>query len=137
VYDELSISFENPATDAMGYDHVSGKLYCGRDQLELQFKVKDRAFRKNELQTVVFEYSDVESIEVISRWFRPKQLIFQTPKAEKLNDFPGARVGRIELHVLSASSKSAEKLTALIRFKQSEAFLAESESRLSQLREKP
>ncbi len=135
VYDELSISFDNPATDSMGYDHVSGKLYCGRDQLELQFKVKDRAFRKNEIRTVIFEYSEVESIEVLSRWFRPKRLIFQTPKAERLEDFPGAQVGRIELQVLRASSESAEKISALIQYKQSEAFLAESETRLNQLRE--
>lgn len=137
VYDELSISFDNPATDAMGYDHVSGKLYCGRDQLELQFKVKDRAFRKNEIRTVIFEYSEVESIEVISRWFYPKRLIFQTPKAERLEDFPGAQVGRIELQVLRDSSKSAEKIRGLIQYKQSEAFLAESETRLNQLRENP
>src|SRR5690606_15232676 len=40
VYDELSVSFDNPATDPLGHNPVEGKLYCGRDAIELQFKTK-------------------------------------------------------------------------------------------------
>lgn len=136
MYDELSVSFENPATDALGYDHVCGKIYCGRDAVELQFKVKDRAFRKNESQTVRFEYAEVETVHLVSRWFRPKILVFQTRCPAKLDGFPGAKVGRVELQVTAASLVDAGKVADLIRFKQSEAFLAESEDRLSRLREK-
>lgn len=133
MYDELSISFENPATDAMGYEHVEGKLYCGRDKVELQFKQKDRAFRKNETHTVEFGYGEVEKVEFISRWFRPKILIFQTRSPEKLDSFPGANVGRVELQVISDSVKDARKVAQLIEFKQSEAFVEESERRLDRL----
>jgi hypothetical protein len=135
VYDELSVSFENPATDPLGYNHVEGKLYCGRDAVELQFKVRDRAFRKNEPRRVPFEYSEVERVEYLSRWFRPKILVFQTRSPEKLADFPGASVGRAELLVLPASRRDASKVAELIRFRQSEAFVTESDERLHRLRE--
>lgn len=134
MYDELSVSFENPATDPMGYDHVEGKLYCGRDRIELQFKPRDRAFRKSETFAVPFEYAEVEKVEYHSGWFRPRILVFQTRSPEKLADFPGASVGRAELQVIRSSRRDASKVAALIRFKQSEAFLAESESRLDRLR---
>ena len=135
MYDELSISFENPATDAMGYEHVEGKLYCGRDQVELQFKQKDRAFRKNETHRVKFDYGEVEKVTFVSRWFKPKMLIFQTRSPEKLDLFPGANVGRVELQVIDTSIKDARKVARLIEYKQSEAFLEESERRLDRLGE--
>jgi len=135
VYDELSVSFENPATDPLGHGHVAGKLYCGRDAVELQFKVKDRAFRKNESTTVRFLYSEVEQVQLLVRWFRPRVLIFQTRSPEKLDSFPGSKVGLVELQVIPASVSEARKVADLIRFKQSEAFVAESEERLNRLRE--
>lgn len=135
MYDELSVSFENPATDPLGYDHVEGKLYCGRDRVELQFKVRDRAFRKTPATVVPFDYAEVEKVEYHSRWFRPKILVFQTRSPDKLDGFPGASVGRVELQVIDVSRKDAAKVADLIRFKQSEAFVSESESRLSRLRQ--
>ncbi|MDF1861355.1 MAG: hypothetical protein P1U87_14160 [Verrucomicrobiales bacterium] len=130
VFDELSVSFENPATDAMGYDAVQGKLYCGVDGIQLQFKEKDRAFRKNEPVTIEFDYGEVEKTEYISKWFRPKVLVFQTRSPDRLAAFPGAKVGRVELQVLPESKAEAKKVAGLIDFKQSEAFLEETEARI-------
>lgn len=135
MYDELSVSFENPATDPLGYDHVEGKLYCGRDAVELQFKVRDRAFRKGNALVVPFTYAEVERVEYLSKWFRPKVLVFQTRCPEKLDGFPGASVGRVELQVIEASRRDAAKVADLIRYRQSDAFVSESESRLSRLRD--
>ena len=137
MYDELSVTFENPATDPLGYNHVEGKLYCGRDAVELQFKLKDRAFRKSEVHRVPFDYAEVERIDYLSRWFRPKILVFQTRSPEKLAGFPGASVGRVELIVSPESRLQAARVADLVRFRQSEAFVAESESRLNRLREDP
>lgn len=137
MYDELSISFENPASDPLGYGHVDGKLYCGRDAVELQFKLRDRAFRKSEAKTVRFDYGEVANVEYRSRWFRPKILVFETRRPDKLDAFPGAAVGRVDLHVIPASRRDAEKVADWIRFRQSEAFVRESESRLERLREEP
>lgn len=130
MYDELSVSFENPATDAMGYDKVAGKLYCGRDHILLQYKREDRAFRKSEPQTVEIDYGEVEDVEFISKWFQPKRLVFETRRPDKIADFPGGGVGKLDLYVTADSKRDAKKVTDLIRFRQSEAFLAESEERL-------
>ncbi len=134
MYDELSISFENPATDPLGYNQVAGKLYCGRDEVALHYKVKDRAFRKNESVTVRFTYAEVELIRLMARWFRPRIIVFQTRSPDKLDGFPGSIAGRVELQVIPASVREAGKVADLIRFKQSEAFVAESEDRLNRLR---
>jgi len=134
VYDELSVNFENPATDPMGYNHVEGKLYCGRDAVELQFKMRDRAFRKSESHVVAFDYAEVEKVVYESGWFRPKILTFQTRSPEKLDRFPGASVGKVELRVAQGSHRDAGRVAELIRYRQSEAFVAESESRLDRLR---
>lgn len=135
VYDELSVSFDNPATDPPGYSPLSGKLDCGRDAVELQFKVRDRAFHKSEPLRVPFGYSEVERVESVSRWFRPKILAFQTRSPEKLADFPGASVGRADHLVLPASRRDASKVAERIRFRQSEAFVTESDLQRHCLRE--
>jgi hypothetical protein len=56
--------------------------------------------------------------------------MFATRSPEKLNEFPGAKVGRVELRILPESIANAKKVEGLIDFKQSEAFLAETESRI-------
>lgn len=118
----------------MGYNHVVGKLYCGRDYAELQFKVRDRAFRKTNSKVVRIEYGEVESVNYSQGWFRSSILIFETRSPDKLSEFPGVHVGRIELQVIRGSRGDAKGVEALIRFKQSEAFLAESEERLEERR---
>lgn len=130
IGDELAIYFENPARDALGYEHVSGCLRFGRDEVELTFDEKDRAFRKTPPVTVVFAYGEVIGVEYVSRWFQPKQLRFQTKSPAKLADFPGAEVGQVILVVKPESRAAAAKVSSLVEFKRSEAWLAESEDRL-------
>ncbi|MEM6917133.1 MAG: hypothetical protein AAF491_11260 [Verrucomicrobiota bacterium] len=132
VFDEISVSFENPALDAMGYNSVAGKLSCQKNELILQFKQKDRAFRKNPLFTVSFLYDEIELIEFHSRWFQPKRLVFQTSAAEKLKDFPGAGVGSVELFLERGSISQAKKIVGLVEFRKSEASLMRVESRLGE-----
>ena len=114
----------------MGYDRVGGKLYCGRDDIRLQFKRVDRAFKKSDPQTIAIGYGEVESVEYVSKWFQPKRLIFETRSADVIADFPGGGVGKLDLYVTADSKRDARKVVDLIRFKQSEAFLEESEERL-------
>lgn len=132
VFDEISVSFENPAADAMGYDAVKGKLLCRADDLVLQFKQKDRAFRKNPLLTVSFEYGEIESVEFHSKWFQPKRLVLQTSAAEKLTDFPGAGVGIVDLFLEKESISQAKKVSGLVEFRKSEARLIRAESRIEE-----
>ena len=134
ITDELSIDFKNPAADALGYEGVQGKLRCQRDEVELQFDQDDRAFRKIPVEVRPIPYSQVESVEYIDRWFRPKLLIFKTKSPEYLDGFPGGEVGKITLNVCRQSRKNAARLASLLEFKQSEAFLEESNARLADAR---
>lgn len=132
--EELSIYFENPATDALGHEIVEGKLVCDRDGVTLRFKLKDRAFRKNESVTMQFSYTEVESLHYTSRFFGPKILTFRTRGTDKLNEFPGADVGKVILHVIKDSRSEAGKAADFVEYRQSEAWLAEQDERLSESR---
>ena len=134
MVDELSVYFENPAMDAMGYQNVEGYLRCGRDRAELHFKERDRAFRKSEPTTVQFDYAEIERVEYVDRWFRPKILILRTRTPDKLKNFPGADVGRVELQVIRKSRADAARAPAFLEYKHSEAYLRESTERLDDLR---
>ena len=134
ILDSISVYFDNPATDALGYEHVEGKLYCGREKAELHFKEKDRAFRKSDPQVIEFEYSEIERAEYESRWFRPKFLIVDTTVPEKLKGFPGTEVGKVRLQIPRESIKEARKVAAFIEYKHSEAYLMESNDRLEETR---
>ncbi len=134
IGEELAIYFENSARDALGYEHVEGCLRLGRDGVELVFDEKDRAFRKTPAQTVHFTYLEVSRLMWVSRWFRPKHLIFQTRTPERLADFPGVEAGRVDLFVTAESRADAAKAPALLEFRRSEALLAESDKRLDRER---
>ena len=74
ILDSISVYFSNAATDALGYEHVEGKLYCGRDTVELHFKERDRAFKKSDPETVEFDYKEIEKVVFLGGWFNPKML---------------------------------------------------------------
>lgn len=133
--DELSIYFENPATDALGHECVEGKIHCDRDGITLRFKLKDRAFRKNEPQILTFTYSEVESVIYTPKFFGPKILTLRTRTTDKLKSFPGAEVERVDLHVIRNSRDSAGKAADFVEYRQSEAYLREQDERLSEARD--
>ena len=134
ILDSISVYFSNAATDALGYEHVEGKLYCGRDTVELHFKERDRAFKKSDPETVEFEYKEIEKVVFLGGWFNPKILEVSTTCPDKLKDFPGADVGRVELQVSKKSIADAKKVASFIDYKHSEAYLMESNDRLDEKR---
>jgi len=133
LFEEISVPFANPPIDPLGYDAVEGKLTCGHDRIDLHFKQRDRAFRKNPNLVASFDYGEVEKIELVSRWFRPKTLVVQVRAPEKLSDFPGAGVGRVDLRLLPGAQAEALKAIHLVEFRRTEAALDSSERR----RERP
>lgn len=135
IGEELSVYFENPARDAMGYEHVSGCLRFTRDGVELHFDEKDRAFRKTPAVTVQFDFAEVTAVDYTKRWFKAHELVFRTSRPEKLAEFPGADVGSVTLFIKAGSQKEASKAPALVSFRHSEAYLAESERRLESKRD--
>ena len=133
--DELSIYFENPATDPLGHEEVEGKLTCHRDGVTLRFKQRDRAFRKNDAHVIEFAYSEVEAIEYSAKFFGPKTLTFRARETDKLKDFPGAEVSSVVLHVVKASREEAARAADFIDYRQSEAYLEEQDQRLAESRQ--
>ena len=131
VGDELSIDFENLATDALGYEHVLGKLRCLREGMELYFDEKDRAFRETPPVERCFPHFQVDSIEVRKRWFRKMDLILRTKDPALLEGFPGGEVGCVTLQVKRRSRKDAERMASLVAYYKSEADLAASQDRLN------
>ena len=132
---ELSIYFENPATDPLGYEQVEGKLVCNRDGIRLRFKQKDRAFRKSDPLVIELTYSEVEAVTYSSKWFGPKLLTLRTRDTDKLKDFPGAEVSKVSLHVLKTSRSEATRAEDFVEYHQSEVLLREQDDRLSESRE--
>ncbi|MEO0415415.1 MAG: hypothetical protein AAF226_10745 [Verrucomicrobiota bacterium] len=132
---ELSVFFSNPATDPLGKQVVEGRLFCGPDYVELQYKVRDRAFKKNDATEIRFDYSEVEMVDFNSPWIGPKILTFQVRETDKLKSFPGAKVGKIELHVTKASRDDAKKAQSFIEYHQSEAYLRERDADLRSSRD--
>lgn len=117
----------------MGYDLVEGSLLCGHEELTLSFKQRDRAFRKNPLLSVTFAYAEIESIQFLSKWFQPKRIVLRTITTEKLEEFPGARVGEVELFVRKESIPQAKRVAELVEFRKSEARLEKAEMRIGRL----
>lgn len=134
ITDELSIDYENPATDPLGYEHVQGKLRCKFDLIELQFHQIDRAFRKIPVVIREIPYAQVESATYVDRWFRPKLLIFKTKDPQHLAGFPGGEVGKIKLQVSRSSRDDAKRMAALLQYKQSEALADETAARMNHAR---
>ena len=134
ITNELSIDYENPATDPLGYDHVQGKLRCKFDFVELQFDQIDRAFRKIPVVIREIPYSQVESATYVDRWFRPKLLIFKTKDPQYLDGFPGGEVGKVTLQVSRSSRDDAKRMAALLEYKQSEALAEETAARMDDAR---
>jgi len=133
-FEEISVPFCNPPGDALGYDAVEGKLFCGRDQLELHFKQRDRAFRKNPALVAKFDYGEVEKLELTTSWFRPAVLSLWVRQSDQLADFPGAGVGRVDLRLVRGSRSEATKALGLVEFRRTEAALEASEKRMERPR---
>ncbi|MDF1811068.1 MAG: hypothetical protein P1V20_02610 [Verrucomicrobiales bacterium] len=132
--DELSIYFENPATDPLGHESVEGKLVFDRQGATLRYKQKDRAFRKNDPVVVQLAWSEVEAVSYTSKFFGPKILVFRTRGTDKLSGFPGSDVGKVKLHVSKDSRHDAKKAENFVEYWQSEDWLEEQDKNLSEKR---
>lgn len=132
--DELSIYFDNPATDPLGKESVEGQIVCNHEAVTIRFKLKDRAFRKNEPMLIRFEYSEIESVTFASGFFVSPKLTLRTRDTDKLNEFPGADVAKAIFQVLKESRKEAGKVAEFVEYRQSEIYLEEQHGRLEERR---
>lgn len=136
MHDELSVSFVNAANARPGHQHAGVTHGCGTEGVGFRFGIGERSCRKSEPSRVPFESSEVERGESVSRRFLQKILVFQTRSPEKIPDFPGAPDGCTEFPTPAASRRDAPQVAELIRFRQAESFVTESDERFRRLRGK-
>ena len=129
--DELAVYFWIPAQDQMGYLHVDGKLRFLDDRIVLQFKVRDRVFKKsgNTLEKIEFPYSEVEEVNYNPNWLTASRLILKTRDPATLEPVPGVELGRIDLRITRKSKRDARKIEKLVEYKTSEALAERSHER--------
>ncbi len=132
MHDPLSIYFEIPARDAMGRQHVAGKVRCLHDKVVVQYTRKSPAFRapKNPLQTIELDYHDIEDVDFRKRWFGRSTLSFRVKDASQIDEMPGAEVGKALLQVEKRSNSEAASFEKLMDFKDSEFQIEEIQERL-------
>jgi hypothetical protein len=132
----ISISFDIPATDPMGHEHVEGKIRGDDDQVILHWKIRERTFTKgtHELHEVLLDYPDIHEVEFKkSFWSRKCQLIFKVCDPEKLEGMPGIHVGRCVFEIEKSARSDAERLAKFLEYKVSEFRREQSMERLNQL----
>ncbi|MEM7147475.1 MAG: hypothetical protein AAF591_20330, partial [Verrucomicrobiota bacterium] len=120
-----------PASDQLGHLHVDGKLRCLEDRVVLQYKIRDRIFKKSgkELEKIEFPYSELEEVAYNPNWFRASRLVLKTRDPAILAKMPGSDLGRIDMRVTKKSKKDAAKMEKLVEFKRSEFDAARSHER--------
>jgi hypothetical protein len=131
VGEKLSIYFWVPASDQLGHLHVDGKLRCLEDRVILQYKIRDRIFKKSgkELEKIEFPYSELEEVAFNPNWISASRLVLKTADPAILAKMPGADLGRIDMRITKKSKKDAAKMEKLVEFKRSEIEAQESHDR--------
>ena len=138
MFDDLSaIYFEIPARDALGRQHVTGKLLAAKDKVRLYWKLKNNTFKKagEEMQTIEIEYDNIESAEIKSTLGLFKhRLILKVSDPRPLQDIPGTDVGRATLMLMNKNGRlDARRFIKLVDYRKSEAEATQMRSRLSDL----
>lgn len=136
-FEELALYFENPATDAMGHDHVFGKIRALHDRVLFHWQLKERTFNAADaqLRTIEMTYRDVEDAALESRFFLRKDLVLRVRDPRVIAAVPGADLGKITLQLTRESKADAEKFVRRIAFRKSEYEADEIAERLDAMRE--
>lgn len=133
----VTISFECPATDPLGKKHLIGKLRFLPDEVELSWQLKGNVFTgsKNGMASISLSYGDIEEVELVTRWWKIRKLIFRVNDPKLLGEIPVAEMGKLEMEIDARSREEAKKLASLIDFKRSIFLLDAQEKRLQVMRE--
>jgi len=133
----LNIHFTIPATDPLGRMEVHGKLRFLPEQVELFWRVKGNVFRgggEEEMKLVPLPYGEIESVELVKRWWRIRQIVLRVANPKLVADIPGVDMGKMVLDIDERSRRDAKKLAPLIDFRRSIFLLDEQTKRLQAMR---
>jgi hypothetical protein len=128
----LSIQFFIPAKDPLGREEVRGKLRFLPERVDLHWRVKGNVFRgsESEMSTVPLPYGEIESVELVKRWWRLRRIVLRVSDPALVAAIPGVDMGKMELEIDERSRAEAVKLVPLIDFRRSIFLLDEQTKRL-------
>ena len=137
ITDAAALSFEIPARDALGREHVEGKLVAAETALQFYWRFRDRTFKRtgDEMRLVELDYTNVESIALKTtlRWFKPR-LLFKLTDPRPLGEVPGTAVGGAILMLTGHDAREAARaFLKMVEFRQSDAVVNARITRMSEI----
>lgn len=104
-----------------GFQQAEGLLKVSKDQLELEFEVKDAILGviKSGVKDAVIPFSDLKSIDFKKGWFTTK-IILNGTSMKTFKDLPGSELASCTLKVKRKHRDEAESLISQARLQLSE-----------------
>jgi hypothetical protein len=138
--DLTALTFTIPARDALGREHVEGKLVAAEDSLQFFWRYRERTFkfsrgRQEEMRMIPIDYANVESVifRTTMFWFAPR-LLLKLSDPRPLQEVPGTDVGLATVMLNGATSKAdAAAFIKQIDFRKADAAASIRISRMSEL----
>lgn len=137
--DSTALSFEIPARDALGREHVEGKLVAAEDALHFYWRFRDRTFKRTsgDMRLIAVDYTNVESVSLrtILGWFHPR-LLLKLTDPRPLGEVPGTQVGAATLRLVGSDAKAgARAFLKMMDYRRSDALANARIARMSDLDE--
>ena len=133
--DQPAVSFENPARDPLGREHIGGRLVADVDALLLFWEFRHNVFRNEGPRTIRIPYEVIDSVvfrRTMGLW-TPRLILSLTDPAP-LAEVPGANTASATFLLSGHSIRSAAStFIKLTEFRRSEARQQRSASRLDSL----
>ena len=138
--DSTALSFVIPARDALGREHVEGKLVAAEEALQFYWRFRDRTFKRlsDDMRMIAIDYTNLESVALKTTlgWFKPR-LLFKLTDPRPLAEVPGTQVGAATLLLTSHEAKvEARAFLKMVEYRQSDAVANVRIARMSDLQEK-
>lgn len=135
--DLSALAFTIPARDALGREHVEGKLVAAEEALQFFWRFRERTFKRSggDMNMIPIPYASVESVSVRATllWFNPR-LLLKLSDPRPLQEVPGTEVGGATLMLSGRDAvHEARALIKLVEFRQADAEAQARISRLSEL----
>lgn len=141
ITDPTALSFQIPARDALGREHVEGKLVAEEEALHFYWRFRDRTFKRlgDDMKLIVLDYTNVESVTLKTtlRWFNPR-LMLKLTDPRPLGEVPGTQVGAATLMLAGAEARQeARAFIRMIDYRKSDAVANARITRMSDLKDRP
>ncbi len=137
ITDSTALSFEIPARDALGREHVEGKLVAEEKALQFYWRFRDRTFKRlgDDMKLIELEYTNVESVELKTTFFRfNPRLLLKLTDPRPLGEVPGTQVGAATLMLQGSGTKEAVRVfLKMLDYRKSDAVANNRITRLSEL----